>query len=91
MIRMVAPYVTKPLLCLIIFLLPQGIIKLGSHLTPVTCTTTQESGIDGERIARERAEADRARRNAEAAQTAFFATQPTRPKLTDSTDSAAES
>ena len=33
-----------------------------------------ETGIDGERIARERAEADNARRKAEAAQTAFFAT-----------------
>ena len=42
--------------------------------TPDTFTLILENGIDGERIARERAEADHARRNAEAAQTAFFTT-----------------
>jgi len=34
---------------------------------------TAETGTDGDRIARERAEADRARRAAEAAQPRFFA------------------
>jgi hypothetical protein len=39
---------------------------------PTTFNLMVEIGLDGERIARERAEADHARRNAEAAQTAFF-------------------
>ncbi len=43
--------------------------------TPDTFNLILENGIDGERIARERAEADQARRNAEAAQTAFFTTK----------------
>ena len=34
-----------------------------------------ETGLDGERIARERAEADHARRNTEAAQAALFITK----------------
>ena len=42
--------------------------------TPDTFGLILENGIDGERIARERAEADHARRNAEAAQAAFFTT-----------------
>jgi hypothetical protein len=36
----------------------------------------QETTLDGERIARERAEADRARSLAEAAQTALFQSEP---------------
>jgi hypothetical protein len=36
-----------------------------------------ETGLDGERITRERAEADRARRLAEAAQTPLFTATPT--------------
>jgi hypothetical protein len=43
--------------------------------TPDTFNLILENGIDGERIARERAEADHARRNAEAAQAAFFTTK----------------
>jgi hypothetical protein len=43
--------------------------------TPDTFNLILENGIDGERIARERAEADQARRNAEAAQAAFFITK----------------
>ena len=42
---------------------------------PDTFNLILETGIDGERMARERAEADHARRNAEAAQTAFFNTK----------------
>jgi hypothetical protein len=42
--------------------------------TPDTFNLIQESGIDGERLARERAEADNARRRAEAAQAALFQT-----------------
>ena len=39
-----------------------------------------ETGVDGERISRERAEADEARRTAEAAQTSlFFNPQPVTP------------
>jgi hypothetical protein len=40
--------------------------------TPDTFNLAVETAIDGERIARERAEADRARRLAEAAQAALF-------------------
>ena len=42
--------------------------------TPDTFSLILENGIDGEQIARERAEADHARRNAEVAQAAFFTT-----------------
>jgi hypothetical protein len=42
--------------------------------TPDTFNLMAESGLDGDRIARERAEADRARRMAGAAQTALFTT-----------------
>ena len=42
--------------------------------TPDTFNLILENGIDGERIARERAEADRARRRAEAAQVVLFPT-----------------
>jgi hypothetical protein len=42
--------------------------------TPATFNLMVETGLDGERIARERAEADHARRNAEATQTALFNT-----------------
>ena len=39
-----------------------------------------ETGVDGERIARERAEADQARRDADAAQVSLFSNlQPARP------------
>jgi hypothetical protein len=41
---------------------------------PAAFNLAIETGLDGERIARERAEADHARRMAEAAQTAFFHT-----------------
>ena len=41
---------------------------------PATFNLTIETGLDGEQIARERAEADHARRNAETAQAAFFIT-----------------
>ena len=40
--------------------------------TPGTFNLVVENGADGNRIARERAEADRARRAAESAQTALF-------------------
>jgi hypothetical protein len=40
---------------------------------PDTFTLIQETGLDGDRLARERAEADRARSNAEKAQAALFA------------------
>lgn len=43
--------------------------------TPGTFNLILENGIDGERITRERAEADQARRDAEAAQAAFFTTK----------------
>ena len=43
--------------------------------TPDTFNLIQETGVDGDRIARERDEADRARRRAEAAQVVLFATQ----------------
>ena len=39
---------------------------------PDTFALIQETGLDGDRLARERAEADRARDAAESAQTAFF-------------------
>ena len=42
--------------------------------TPDTFNLIAETGLDGDRIARERAEADRARRLAEAAQAALFTT-----------------
>jgi hypothetical protein len=42
--------------------------------TPDTFNLIQETGVDGDRIARERDEADRARRMAEAAQVVLFAT-----------------
>ena len=42
--------------------------------TPDTFNLMAESGLDGDRIARERAEADHARRMAEAAQTPLFTT-----------------
>jgi len=40
--------------------------------TPDTFNLMAETGLDGERITRERGEADHARQLAEAAQTAFF-------------------
>ena len=43
--------------------------------TPDTFNLIQESGVDGERIARERAESARARSQAEAAQAALFSAQ----------------
>ena len=43
---------------------------------PDTFTLMQETGLDGDRIACERAEADRARRLAEAAQAALFTPPP---------------
>ena len=42
--------------------------------TPDTFNLMAETGLDGERITRERAEADDARRMAEAAQAALFTT-----------------
>jgi len=42
--------------------------------TPETFNLIQESGIDGERMARERAEANRVRRNAETTPAALFST-----------------
>ena len=42
--------------------------------TPDTFNLFAEVSLDGDRIASERAEADRRRREAEAAQTAFFHT-----------------
>jgi hypothetical protein len=47
--------------------------------TPDTFNLMAESGLDGERLARERAQADHARRMAEAAQPVFFTT--TQPRL----------
>ena len=43
---------------------------------PDTFTLMQESGLDGDRLARERAEADRARMIAEKAQAALFNPPP---------------
>ena len=43
--------------------------------TPATFNLMVETGIDGQRIARERAEAEMARRIAETAQTALFTTR----------------
>lgn len=43
---------------------------------PDTFTLMQETGLDGDRLARERDEADRARALAEKAQTALFAPPP---------------
>ena len=45
--------------------------------TPDAFNLMAETGLDGERLARERAEADRARRMAEAAQTPLFNTNTT--------------
>ena len=42
--------------------------------TPGTFNLIQDTGLDGDRISREQAEADRARRAAEAAQVALFTT-----------------
>jgi hypothetical protein len=42
--------------------------------TPDTFNLIAETGLDGDRIVRERAEADRARQLAEAAQAALFTT-----------------
>ena len=42
--------------------------------TPDTFNLIAETGLDGERITRERGEADQARQLAEAAQAAFFTT-----------------
>ena len=42
--------------------------------TPAMFNLMVETGLDGDRITRERAEADRARRQAEQAQRALFAT-----------------
>ena len=48
--------------------------------TPDTFTLFSETGVDGERIARERAEADEARRTADAAQVSLFSNlQPVTP------------
>ena len=48
--------------------------------TPDTFRLFSETGVDGERIARERAEADEARRIADAAQVSLFSNlQPARP------------
>ena len=41
---------------------------------PATFNLIVETGQDGDRVTRERADADHARRNAEAAQAAFFIT-----------------
>jgi hypothetical protein len=45
---------------------------------PDTFTLMQESGLDGDRLARERDEADEARRIAEAAQAVLFTTTQNR-------------
>ena len=47
---------------------------------PGTFTLMQESGLDGDRLARERDEADRARALAEAAQVRLFPSQNSRMK-----------
>jgi hypothetical protein len=44
--------------------------------TPDTFNLIQETGLDGDRITRERADADRARRLAEAAQAGLFTPKP---------------
>jgi hypothetical protein len=44
--------------------------------TPNTFNLMAETGLDGDRITRERAEADRARRRAEEAQAAFTGLMP---------------
>ena len=49
--------------------------------TPATFNLIVETGIDGERIARERAEADHARHNAETAQEALFTAAKERTAL----------
>jgi hypothetical protein len=49
-------------------------------LTPDTFSLMPETTLDGERIARERAEAERARQLAEAAQPALFAPRKTAPE-----------
>ena len=46
---------------------------------PDTFTLIHESGLDGDRRARERAEADRARMMAEKAQAALFSTKENEP------------
>jgi hypothetical protein len=54
-------------------------LQLPQHefgFVPDTFTLTRETGQDGDRLARERDEADRARRRAEAAQAAFFTPAP---------------
>jgi len=43
--------------------------------TPDTFNLIQDTGLDGDRISREQAEADRARRAAESAQARLFASQ----------------
>jgi len=43
---------------------------------PQTFSLIQDAGIDGDRISREKAEADRARRLAEEAQSALFTLPP---------------
>ena len=48
--------------------------------TPDTFRLFSETGVDGERLARERAEVDQARRDADAAQVSLFSNlQPARP------------
>jgi len=47
---------------------------------PNTFTLMQESGLDGDRLARERDEADRARALAEKAQAALFSKPPSRKR-----------
>ena len=47
---------------------------------PDTFTLMQESGLDGDRLARERDEADRARALAEEAQAALFSKPPSRKR-----------
>ena len=48
--------------------------------TPDTFNLMVETGVDGDRIARERDEANRARRRAEAAQVVLFSTQSNDPE-----------
>jgi hypothetical protein len=43
--------------------------------TPATFNLIQDTGLDGDRISREQAEADRARRAAESAQARLFTSQ----------------
>ena len=47
---------------------------------PDTFTLMQETGLDGDRLARERDEADRARALAEKAQAALFSKPPSRKR-----------